>query len=233
MTLDIIIPTFNEYENLRILIPYLQNLIDKSRTRIIVVDAPCSDDDSASLLKEFNTEYHKTTKTCRASQLNQGAELGQGEVLLFLHADVRPPKDFVEQIKEGLRKYHYGIFCYKFSPSSALLGINARATKKKSFLSGGGDQSLFITRPRFIESEGYNEEQVIMEDFELFDRLQKGGDYALIQSPATVSSRKYLENSWLRVNIVNLMAFSLYRIGVSASKIQRFCQRWLRKEETC
>ena len=230
MTLDIIIPTFNEYQNLSILLPYLQSLIDKSTTRIIVVDAHCSDDDSASLFDEFNLEYHKTAKTSRASQLNYGAELGQGEVLLFLHADVRPPRDFIAQIEQSLKEYEYGIFCYKFSPSSTLLGLNARATKKKSILSGGGDQSLFITRALFTKSEGYNEDQVIMEDFELFDRLQKGGDYALIQSPATVSSRKYLKNSWLRVNLVNLLAFSLFRIGASPNLIQRFCQRWIRKE---
>ena len=230
MTLDIIIPTFNEYENLRILLPYLQNLIDKSRTRIIVVDAHCSDDDSASLFDEFNIEYHKTTKTSRASQLNYGARMGQSDALLFLHADVRPPDDFVAQIEQGLRDYQYGLFGYKFSPSSTLLGINARATKKKSVFSGGGDQSLFISRSLFEESKGYNEEQVIMEDFELFDRLQKGGDYALIQSPAIVSSRKYVKNSWLRVNLVNLLAFSLFRIGASPNIIQRFCQRWLRKD---
>ena len=149
---------------------------------------------------------------------------------MFLHADVRPPRDFIAQIEQSLKEYEYGIFCYKFSPSSTLLGLNARATKKKSILSGGGDQSLFITRALFTKSEGYNEDQVIMEDFELFDRLQKGGDYALIQSPATVSSRKYLENSWLRVNLVNLLAFSLFRIGASPNLIQRFCQRWIRKE---
>ncbi len=233
MTLDIIIPTYNEYDNLCQLIPYLLKHIDKSNTQIIVVDADSSDDKSACLFEDFNIQYHKTDKTCRASQLNHGAELSSADYLFFLHADVRPPQDFIAQIRHNLQKYDYGIFSYEFSPSTLLLGINARATKKKGILSGGGDQGLFIKRTLFNQVGGYKEGQVIMEDFELFSRLKSISDYALIQKPVTVSSRKYVENSWLRVNLVNLIAFTLFHIGSSPHVIKSFCQRWLRSKETC
>lgn len=233
MTLDIIIPTYNEYDNLCRLIPYLLDHIDNSNTQIIVVDADSSDDNSACLFEDFNIEYYKTDKTCRASQLNYGAQLSTADCLFFLHADVIPPKDFIAQIKDNLKTYDYGIFSYEFSPSTLLLGINARATRKKSILSGGGDQGLFIKRTLFNQVGGYNESQVIMEDFELFSRLKSLSDYALVQKPVTVSSRKYEENSWLRVNLVNLVAFSLFYIGSSPRVIKDFCQRWLRSKETC
>jgi len=149
--------------------------------------------------------------------------------LLFLHADVKPPQGFENHIKGALANgFKTGFFSYMFDQSSFFLKINEYFTKYDGLFAGGGDQCHFFTRGLFTKMQGYKESQEIMEDFEMIDRLKKEGvQYTIIQNPATVSARKYKNNSYLWVNLINLITYIKFRTNVPASEIKDFYKRAL------
>ena len=150
MTLDIIIPAYNEYHNLKHLLPYLLENTDPLLTNIFVIDAKASTDNSADLCKSLPVNYIKSSSTQRSMQLNEGASFNAGDVLFFLHADVIPPTNFYSLIKSHIALgFEAGCFSYKFNSQRLILKLNSFFTRFKGVFTGGGDQGLYISRKRF------------------------------------------------------------------------------------
>jgi rSAM/selenodomain-associated transferase 2 len=189
---------------------------------IIIVDAPSSMDDMERLCKGHQVRYHRSSQIGRSRQMNEGAAIAHGEVLIFMHADVRPPTEICQYISESLsNQIQAGYFSYKFDRSSLLLQFNSWCTKFRGIFTGGGDQCLFIKASLFSSLGGFNNDYPIMEDFELYDRLKKNGvKITIIDKPLTVSARKYEDRSWLRVNFANTVVYFAYRLGIAPHKLQ-------------
>jgi hypothetical protein len=60
-----------------------------------------------------------------------------------------------------------------------------------------------------------------MEDFEIILRIRKVASFYIVPQDVRVSARKYETNSWLRVQLANLTAFSLFFLKVSPTRIAR------------
>ena len=60
-----------------------------------------------------------------------------------------------------------------------------------------------------------------MEDFDIIVRIRKVARFAIIPKDVLVSARKYDTNSWLRVQLANLTAFSLFFLKVPPTRIAR------------
>jgi GT2 family glycosyltransferase len=163
-------------------------------------------------------------------QMNHGAELATGDILFFLHADVRPPSDFLVQIEQALDDgFDAGIFSYRFDSDSKILQFNSYFTRFDGFYAGGGDQGLFIKSEVFERLGQFDDHWVIMEDFDFFRKLKKHKvPYTIIQSPMTVSARKYKENSWFKVNLINLIAVIRFKTGSKPEDIRRFYRKWIK-----
>lgn len=220
MEFSIIIPTFNEFENLKRQKHFFK-CVDLTHVEIIIADSVESIDDSNRIDEPF--EYINTHVSGRAKQMNVAAKMAQGKYLIFLHADVLPPPSFLDDINECIQAgFKFGFFAYSFNPSSPMLNINAFFTKFDGIFAGGGDQIHFIERQLFYALKGYNEKFCIMEDFEFIQRIKSNKiKYTIIQSKAQVSSRKYVQNSWLKVNVVNLIAFILFKLAVGPNYIKK------------
>lgn len=229
MSLSIIIPCLNEYNNLSELLPFLIGY-SKENTEIIVSDSAYSEDNTPQLCQQHKITYKKSEYSQRAHQMNEGAKLAKGNALLFLHADVRPPDDFVAQIADVLsRSFDFGLFSYKFDSNKWILKVNAYFTKYDGMFCGGGDQCHFMTKALFQKTGGYDTSYDIMEDFEFFHKIKHAGHkYKLVNSKATVSARKYKHNSYLSVNLTNLMALHMFRKGESPDKIKAYCDNRLK-----
>jgi len=219
---SIIIPTLNEEHNLKDLIPKLISCSQQKKVEIVIVDAASSTDMMQALCNEFGVIYHKSSSSGRSIQMNEGADKATGDVLIFMHADVRPPLQICEYIAESLNQnIHAGYFSYQFDRSTRLLRFNSFLTKYKGVFSGGGDQCLFIKSDLFKSIGGFNDDYPIMEDFELYDRLKKQRvNMTIIDEPLTVSARKYDDRSWLRVNFANVVIYAAYRLGYNPHKLQ-------------
>ena len=218
--ITVVIPTLNEAENLGGLVRYLQENGQGKIAEFIVSDA-CSQDDTARIAQNIGVKLIMSRQASRAHQMNAAAELATGDILFFVHADANPPKSFVTDILKFIQKgYDLGCYRFKFNSNNPLLAVNSYFTRFRLLWCRGGDQTLFIKKSVFDDNGGFNEEYVVMEDFELIKRLWKKYKFGIIPKSVLVSARKYEENSYWTVNLANLKAFRMFVKGAAPEKIK-------------
>ncbi|MEQ9468086.1 MAG: TIGR04283 family arsenosugar biosynthesis glycosyltransferase [Ekhidna sp.] len=223
--ISIIIPTLNEEKYLGSLLRFLQYHADRSKYEVIVVDGG-SEDQTPQIAKSFQiVRFYQSNQTSRAHQMNQGAKVAKVDILYFVHADVKLVESFVDDISKEINSgTESGCYRYRFTkPHHPLLHINGFFTRFPFSWCRGGDQTLFISKDRFEQLGGFDESFVIMEDYEFLDRLSKAGIcFKVIPRSIEVSARKYLNNSYWKVQMINLKAMSMYKRGVSPDAIRSF-----------
>lgn len=68
-----------------------------------------------------------------------------------------------------------------------------------------------------------------MEDFEFFKRMKKQRiTYTIVKNDLIVSARKYENNSYLKVNLSNLLLVVLFKLGVSGKKLKKLHDKLLK-----
>ena len=232
MLLSIIIPVYNEQENLTKRLSFLCEQANRFPIEIIVSNSPETTDNTPQICaKKTKVKFLNAIKKGRAAQMNFAAEKANGHILLFLHADVQLPEDFYHQItKAVLEGNQFGFFAYQFDKKTALLNFNSKFTTSDGLFAGGGDQCHFFLKETFFKLKGYNETFCIMEDFEMVDRIRKQKvPFTIIQSKATVSARKYEQNSWLKVNLINGYVFLKYKLGFHPIVLRKTYKSLLRE----
>ncbi len=154
--ISIIIPTFNEEKFIFKLLEFLKQ---HPVHEVLVCDGG-STDNTSSIVKQYSfVQWIASPDKGRAVQMNQGAARSTGEILYFIHADVRLSETFVEDIKTAIQQgYDYGCYRYRFDSPSLLLKINAFFTQFNSIFFRGGDQTLFIKNTVFKAIEGFRKE---------------------------------------------------------------------------
>ena len=220
---SIIIPVLNELNNLRHLLNHLLRISD-SNSEIIVADGGSTDGSLAYVAQFGSVKLVQCKVASRAHQLNSGAKAASGSIYYFLHADAWPPKSFLTSIRQAVNN-NYPLGCFQMfltGKRSKLIRINSYFSASKNIFSGGGDQSLYIAAELFNHYKGFDEQWVIMEDFEFIRRLKPAYTLNYIDRKILVSSRKYYQNSYLRVNLANLVAFLLFSLGCRPALIKIF-----------
>jgi rSAM/selenodomain-associated transferase 2/rSAM/selenodomain-associated transferase 1 len=114
----------------------------------------------------------------RAAQMNAGANIAAGDILLFLHADTRIEPSAVANLGTSLDRAgrQWGRFDVAIEGRSPLLRIVAATMNLRSRVTGiaTGDQAIFVARQLFDAVGGFPE-QPLMEDVELSRRLKRAG----------------------------------------------------------
>lgn len=219
MNLSIIIPTFNEAENIPGLVAYLFQHGGPDLREILVIDAG-STDGTIDLAKSGGAIAVLSPDKGRAAQMNYGAALAGGDVFYFVHADTRPPKSYLDDIRKAIAEnYSIGRYLSAYASKSRLLKLNAYLSRLDVFGGMGGDQTLFITAALFRETGGFNGSMKIMEEFEFCVRARKKGRYKIIRKPVMISARKYDDNSWLKVQRANYTVVKMYKEGASQEEL--------------
>lgn len=214
-TISIIIPTYNEAENIAKVIMHLKEYGSDSVVDIIVSDGG-SGDDTISKAKAAGAQAVVSPGKGRAAQMNYAASFAKGDILYFVHADSFPPAGFANDIQQAVNDgYDLGRYRTRFDSSKTILKLNAWATRFDLFLCMGGDQTLFIRRQLFMVCDGFKEDMKIMEDYEFCDRVRKRGRYKIMSGTALISARKYDTNSWLKVQRANARIVRMYKQGAS------------------
>lgn len=228
MTISIIIPTLNEAANIGQQLEYFKKFNGLSLLEEILVVDGGSTDDTVAIAQGAGAQVHRAPQKGRARQMNYGAQLAKGQILYFVHADVRPPLTCLLDIQQSIQDQKcIGCFAYHFNSDSRLLRMNAFFTQFDWMANGGGDQTLFILKERFEELGGFDEQLPIMEDFDFVWRAKKQKyTMHLVKKRALVSARKYEQNSYLKVQLVNALTFLAFRWGVSPAKLAH----WYRKQ---
>jgi rSAM/selenodomain-associated transferase 2 len=219
MTISIIIPTYNEAENIGKLVSYLKEHSKAGVVDLIISDGE-STDDTIRIAQGAGATAVVSKEKGRAAQMNFGASLAKGDVLYFLHADCFPPTTYAADIQAAIGNgYDLGRYRTKFNTRKMILRLNAWFTRFDLFVCMGGDQTLFIRRSLFEALQGFRADMKIMEEFEFCQRARRHGRYKILPGKALISDRKYNTNSWLQVQRANAKVISLYKKGASQQEM--------------
>lgn len=216
---SIIIPTYNEAEQIANTISNTRAANANQETEIIVVDGG-STDDTIRIAEQCQATVVKSERKGRAAQMNTGASIARHEILYFLHADSVPPNNFTTQIlsayQDGVKS---GCFRLAFDYDHWFLKANAWFSRFNMNAVRFGDQSLFVTKDVFQKSGGFREDLVIMEDQEIIHRIRKFGKFKVLKGVIRTSARKYLDNGVYRMQGIFYRIWALYYLGFSQEKL--------------
>jgi rSAM/selenodomain-associated transferase 2 len=213
--LSIIIPTYNEEETISKLIIHLKKHSATNNVEIIVSDGG-STDDTVKAAESAGAKVVLSPKKGRSAQMNFGASIAKSEIFYFIHADTFPPDSFVSDIESASKQgFEIGRYQTKFNSDKIILKINAFFTRFDFLICYGGDQTLFITKKLFNQINGFNEEMMIMEDYDIVRRARQIARYKIFKKAALVSARKYETNSWFKVQNANRTIVNMYKEGAS------------------
>jgi len=221
LRISVIVPVFQEAARIGDLVRYLLLHGGEALVEVIVVDAG-STDCTAPYAIQAGARVLQSPARSRAAQMNAGAGAASGEVLYFVHADTMPPATFTTDISETLEAgFVMGCYRYRFDKPGILLKINAWFNRFPWLWCQGGDKTFFIRKDVFFEMAGYDEQYVIMEEYDFLRRAMPRYPLCTIPKYAVVSARKYEKNGWLRVQLSNILVFNLFRLGVAPVKLKR------------
>ena len=217
MKISIIIPVLDEERRIGQCLAELQGFEE-----FIVVDGG-SRDRTVEIARAAGARV-ETAPRGRASQMNHGARLVSGDVLLFLHADVSLPEGAAAHIERALadRAVVAGAFRTWHVADDGRRAPWLHLADLRSRLSGlpYGDQALFVRREAFERVGGFPD-QPLMEDLELSRRLRRLGRIAIVPASVRVSGRRFLAHPIRDTLLVNAFPL-LYRLGVPAARLARF-----------
>jgi rSAM/selenodomain-associated transferase 2 len=210
MKISVIIPTWNEVENIGLLVKYINDHASDAIAEIIVADAG-SQDDTAAIATNAGAKVIPCPHKNRAMQMNRGARYATGDLLYFVHADIKLIPSFADDILHAVEEgFDSGCYRYVFDSHSRMLRINGYFTRFDRIMCRGGDQTLFVTKTVFERLGGFNEYFTIMEDYDFIIRIRKQYSFKIIPKNIVVSARKYETNSWIRVQLANLTVFIMF-----------------------
>lgn len=227
--ISIIIPAYNEADQIEQTISKIQANKGQHPIEIIVVDGGSSDK-TITIAEKSGAITLLSEKKGRAAQMNKGASIAKGEIFYFLHADSLPPQNFTGYITDSWQSGHSsGCFRLCFDLPHWFLKVNCWFTRFDINAIRFGDQSLFVTRDVFNKCGGYNEALIIMEDQEIIHRIKKHGKFKVMNAAVTTSARKYRDNGIFRMQAIFYRIWFLYYLGYSQEHLLKLYRKLIRK----
>jgi uncharacterized protein len=227
---SVIIPALNEANRIQALLQaVLQPVQSADRTvEIIVVDGG-SQDDTVALAQQAGAIVLGSARG-RAQQMNRGAQIASGAVLVFLHADTRLPDGWLADVQYALSqpKVIAGAFELRIDGQEPGLRLVEWGVKWRSRLLQlpYGDQALFLKAETFQQLGGFPN-LPIMEDFVFVQRLRTVGKIAIAPRAVTTSARRWHKLGILKTTLINQLVIAAYFLGIPLDRIAR----WYRKEK--
>lgn len=228
MYISIIIPTYNEESNISNLVSYLNSLKSDYKFEIIVSDGGSADNTLQMAIESGAAAISSPIKG-RSGQMNYGTKHARGDIFYFVHADSMPALTALTDIHHSIKNgQNCGSFRFRFDSNKFLFKINSFFNRFNYLYFRGGDQSIFITREFFDRIGGFDEQYLIMEDYEFLDRIMRNGKFRLVPKYTIGSARKYDQNTWLSVQLANLKVIRMFRKGASQKDMLDTYKKMLR-----
>jgi rSAM/selenodomain-associated transferase 2 len=221
---SVIIPVLNEPLIINQTVEHVYDLGSAFEVEVIVVDG----DAEGRTIKEIkNWDVIKSVSPKgRGRQMNRGASLAHGDILLFLHTDTELPEDALTVISSTMDKarcvggsFDLGIKSERFifRLIEQVVRVRTRVTRIPY-----GDQAIFIRRDVFENMKGFGEIP-LMEDVDLMKRIKKSGcRICIIPQKVKTSPRRWEREGVLYCTLRNRMLISLYHLGVDPEKLVKF-----------
>jgi len=223
--ISLIVPAYHESDALP---GCLQTLFDEHPVaECYVVDASDrSEFESLELrllqqIRQPGLHYLAAQRKGRAQQMNQGAVLSSGAILLFLHADTVLPPDALIDIQKAINSgAHWGRFDVRFDQPGRAYRMIASMMNWRSRHTGiaTGDQAIFVSRGAFDLVGGY-EDIALMEDISISKKLKQIGPPACLQAQVVTSARRWEQNGVFKTILLMWWLRLAYWLGVSPERL--------------
>jgi len=195
-----IIPVYNEE---KLIGSTLDNLSRFEGLEIIVVDGGSSDR-SRDVINTYPVTSISSPKG-RSHQMNVGAAVAKGSILLFLHADCILEPGALEAVSEAIGQGSIG-GCFTqeingrniFYRSIEFSG-NIRAKIAKVFY---GDQGIFVRKDAFLKIGGFDS-VVLFEDVIFSRKLKKVGKVCVLNSKVYAEPRRWKTQGIVKATLIN------------------------------
>lgn len=216
--ISIIIPVYNEATIINKIMESLDEFKDYSE--IIFVDGGSSDGTDKIIKEKYKVVY--SPQKGRSNQMNYGASLSKGDILLFLHADSLLHRDSLNEIYRVISQGNkVGCFKISFSSGNILMKVCAVLSNLRVRVRNiaFGDQAIFIDKSYFYEL-GTFPAIPLMEDYQLSMNIKMDSEkIALTKTKIVTSDRRFVENGRIRTMIKMQKLQYLYRNGEEIENI--------------
>ena len=220
--ISIIILAHNEEAYILSIIQELQKQVDCTNYEIILADGK-STDNTIHIAEKHDVKVVNCRKG-RAKQMNDAALHAKGDILFFVHADMKFQKHTLATIEKTIQAGHDGGgFANLFDQHNAKIKrigtwMNFRFFDNKEQSDRGifyGDNGIFVKKKVF-EALGKCKEIPIMEDYDLSVRMSKEYKTTKIKEPPIiVSARRHIKAGFLKTRFQWIVIRQLYKWGVS------------------
>lgn len=215
--ISIIIPAANEAAAL----PACLARIGGAPNEIIVVDAQ-SDDPTRDVAESYGARVVVFPERHRARQMNLGASVARGRILLFLHADTLLPAGALEKVTAAIdgRGAVGGAFSRRYRSRSLFLAVTSRLASLRNRAVGWhlGDQAIFVRRDLFVKLRGFRDIP-IFEDLDFSRRMRAGGRTVTLTPPVHSSARRFAERGPWRTTLDDLALTRRFLAGVDPNEL--------------
>jgi len=218
MKVSVIVPTLNEEDFIEGALARVGPL--SAELEVIVSDGG-SKDNTVALARGLGARLI-TTAPGRGAQMDRGAKLAAGNVLLFLHADTELPNGWLETIEKSLEDR--GVVAGAFSLAIGTPGlwfrmVEAVARRRARYLGLiFGDQAIFVRRDVFNEIGGFRG-LPLMEDVDCVKRLRRVGKVVLLEKSVLTSPRRWTSGGPIKNTLKNWFFLLLYKVGFSPARL--------------
>jgi rSAM/selenodomain-associated transferase 2 len=220
--ISVIVPVLNEAQGISESLAALAPLRARGH-EVIVVDGGSSD--ATAALAHGAADRVVSAPRGRASQMNAGAALACGEVLVFLHADTRLPEGAGARILQGLAASGraWGRFDVRIEGASVFLPVIAFFMNLRSRVTGiaTGDQAIFVRRDAF-ERAGRFPSLELMEDIALSRSLKGVSRPLCLADKAVTSGRRWERHGVLRTVFLMGWLRLAFFLGAAPARLARF-----------
>ncbi|MCP3927343.1 MAG: glycosyltransferase family 2 protein [Desulfobacterales bacterium] len=223
MKLSIVIPALNETCTINETIESIYSLDISHDIEIIVVDG--NPDENTLHAITYDKVIKISSTPGRGIQMNKGAEIAKGEVILFLHSDTKLPSNAILLLMKTLENVNLsgGAFDLSIDSKGFLYRVIERVANIRSRITNVpfGDQGIFIRKDVFDNIGGYKEIP-IMEDIDLARRLKKNNSsLKIIKANVLTSARRWKNEGVIYCTLRNWFILALFFLGVSPFIIKR------------
>lgn len=192
--ISVVIPTLREASTIA---GAVESAFAAGAAEVIVADGGSDD---ATAARAIDAGARVTSSAAgRGPQLNAGASLASGDVLCFVHADVRLPVDAAAQIAAALKDPAViaGNFRVRFGRGGHGRFLAAFYHVIRQLRLFYGDSALWVRRDTFERSGGFPPFP-LMEDVAFAHRLMALGRVAYLPGPVEASPRRWVEGGLAR-----------------------------------
>ncbi|MBA2353964.1 MAG: TIGR04283 family arsenosugar biosynthesis glycosyltransferase [Acidobacteria bacterium] len=188
----------------------------------VVVNGDAADASVASLRATHPDVTWLDSAPGRGVQLGEGARRATGRWLLFLHADTRLPREWLQEVTLAARASSYEWGCFQLQLDSAAWQARliewAVRLRVRLLRLPYGDQAMFFRRLT-LERWGGVPPQPVMEDVALAITFGRRGAPYRSSRRAVTSARRWERDGWWRRSARNLSLLLQYLLGASPDRL--------------